>query len=281
MKKRNRVLLPLLSLLLAGSLAACGQGEATNNASGSAAGGSSAAPAETAADDEVLQKIQETKTLVVGTDATFQPFEFKNEKNEYVGFDNDLVHALPEELGAEKVEFVDTEFKGLIPGLQGKKFDMIASAMYITDERKQTIDFSDTYYPGGLAIMVKKDNKEIKGIDDLKGKKVSVQIGTKSVNFLKENYPEIQLVEVEKNVEMFLELESGRVDAVVTGRPAAQVYAKNNGTVTVLDEELTQEYYGFGIRKENQAFKEAVNEALQTLRDNGTYQEIVEKWFGK
>ncbi|WP_126426830.1 transporter substrate-binding domain-containing protein [Brevibacillus marinus] len=281
MKKRNRVLLPLLSLLLAGSLAACGQGEATNNASGSAAGGSSAAPAETAADDEVLQKIQETKTLVVGTDATFQPFEFKNEKNEYVGFDIDLVHALAEELGAEKVEFVDTEFKGLIPGLQGKKFDMIASAMYITDERKQTIDFSDTYYPGGLAIMVKKDNKEIKGIDDLKGKKVSVQIGTKSVNFLKENYPEIQLVEVEKNVEMFLELESGRVDAVVTGRPAAQVYAKNNGTVTVLDEELTQEYYGFGIRKENQAFKEAVNKALQTLRDNGTYQEIVEKWFGK
>lgn len=280
MKKVKRFLLPVLSIALVGSLAACGQGETASPSSGSAAGGSSTAPAESAPDDEVLKKIQETKTLVVGTDATFQPFEFKDENNEYAGFDIDLVHALAKELGAEKVEFVDTEFKGLIPGLQGKKFDMIASAMYITDERKQTIDFSDTYYPGGLAIMVKKENDEIKGIEDLKGKKVSVQIGTKSVNFLKENYPEIQRVEVEKNVEMFLELESGRVDAVVTGRPAAQVYAKNNGTVKVLDEELTQEYYGFGIRKENAAFTEAVNQALQSLKDNGTYQEIVNKWFG-
>lgn len=282
MKKIKSLLLPVLSLVLAGSLAACGQGGSATTSSGnsgSAAGGSSA-PAEAAPDDEVLKKIQETKTLVVGTDATFQPFEFKNENNEYVGFDIDLVHALAKELGAEKVEFVDTEFKGLIPGLQGKKFDMIASAMYITDERKQTIDFSDTYYPGGLAIMVKKENNEVKGIEDLKGKKVSVQIGTKSVNFLKENYPDIERVEVEKNVEMFLELESGRVDAVVTGRPAAQVYAKNNGTVKVLDEELTQEYYGFGIRKENVAFRDAINKALQTLKDNGTYQEIVNKWFG-
>ncbi|UFJ42487.1 transporter substrate-binding domain-containing protein [Brevibacillus humidisoli] len=267
MKKWKRVWLPALSILLAGSLAACGQEQATGGSGGST-------------EDEVLNKIKETKTLVVGTDATFQPFEFKNEKNEYVGFDIDLIRAVAEELGAEKVEFVDTEFKGLIPGLQGKKFDLIASAMYITDERKKTIDFSDTYYPGGLAIMVKKDNDAIKGMEDLKGKKVSVQIGTKSVNFLKEKYPDVERVEVEKNVEMFLELESGRVEAVVTGRPAAKVYAKNNGTVTVLDEELTEEHYGYGIRKENKAFTEAVNKALQTLKENGKYQEIVEKWFG-
>ncbi|MBO8162806.1 MAG: transporter substrate-binding domain-containing protein [Brevibacillus sp.] len=269
MNKWKRVGMTMLSLLLAGTLAACGQQQSS--------GGTN----ESAASDEVLNKIKETKTLVAGTDATFQPFEYKNAQNEYEGFDIDLIRAVAAELGAEKVEFVDTEFKGLIPGLQGKKFDIIVSAMYITDERKKTIDFSDSYYPGGLAIMVKKDNNTIKGIDDLKGKKVSVQIGTKSVSFLKENYPDIQLVEVEKNVEMFLELESGRVDAVVTGGPAAKVYAKNNGTVKVLDEPLTKEEYGYGIRKENQAFREAVNKALQTLKENGKYQEIVEKWFGE
>ncbi|MHB1404353.1 MAG: transporter substrate-binding domain-containing protein [Desulfitobacteriaceae bacterium] len=231
--------------------------------------------------DAVLQKIKETKTLTVGTDATFPPFEFKNGKNEYDGFDIDLVKAVAKQMGADKVEFVDTEFKGLIPGLQGHKFDMIVSAMYITDERKQTIDFSDTYYPGGLAIMVKKDNDQIKGADDLNGKKVAVQIGTKSDKFLQEKYPNAKLVQVEKNIEMFLSLESGRADAVVTGMPAAKVYAKQNSTVKVLEQPITHEDYGYGIRKENAEYTAAVNKALKDLKANGQYQAIVEKWFGK
>ena len=276
MKLFRKRLYSIMTLLLTGALAA-GCGTATDQSASSSAAGTEAA----ASSDEVLQKIKETKTLVVGTDATFQPFEFKNAQNEYEGFDIDLIREVAKELGAENVEFVDTDFKGLIPGLQGKKFDMIVSAMYITDERKQTIDFSDTYYPGGLTIMVKKDNESIKTAEDLKGKKVSVQIGTKSATFLKENYPEVQLVEVEKNVEMFLELESGRVDAVVTGMPAAKVYAKEHGTVKVLDVELTQEYYGYGIRKENAEFTKAVNEALKRLKENGKYDEIVAKWFGE
>lgn len=261
----------VLSVVLAAGLAVgCGKSEDTR-----------ANAPQAGVQDEVVQKIQETKTLTVGTDATFAPFEFKNDKKEFDGFDIDLIRAVAKELGATNVEFVDTEFKGLIPGLQGKKFDMIVSAMYITDERKQTIDFSDTYYPGGLTIMINKDNQAIKRIEDLKGKKVSVQIGTKSAKFLKENYPDIQLVEVEKNVDMFLELQSNRVEAVVTGKPAAQVYAKDHEKVTVLDQTLTEENYGYGIRKENKELTQKVNEALKTLKDNGQYQQIVEKWFGK
>ena len=232
-------------------------------------------------EDKVLNDIASSKVLKVGTDATFPPFEFKNEKNEFDGFDIDLIRAVAEELGADSVEFVDTEFKGLIPGLQAKHFDMIVSAMYITDERKETIDFSDTYFPGGLSIMVKKDNDSVQGIEDLYGKKVSVQIGTKSLKYLEENHPEIEIVGLEKNVEMFLELESDRVDAVVTGRPAGMVYAKENTGVKVLDGDLTEEYYGYGIRKENTGLTAEVNAALQTLKDNGKYDEIVNKWFGE
>lgn len=228
-----------------------------------------------------LSAIQDNKVLTVGTDATFQPFEFKDEKGEYAGFDMDLIREIGKELGAEEVKFVDTDFKGLVPGLQGKKFDMIVSAMYITDERKETIDFSDTYFPGGLSIMTKKGDESIKGLDDLKGKKVSVQIGTKSVEFLKNYSSDIKLAEVEKNVEMFLELESGRVDAVVTGLPAAKVYAKANDKVQVLEGTLTEEFYGYGIRKEDKELTEAVNKAIKTVKENGTYDEIVEKWFGK
>ncbi|MGC5324233.1 transporter substrate-binding domain-containing protein [Brevibacillus sp. SYSU BS000544] len=276
MKAFRKGLFSMLTVLLTSALVVgCGSQPASQQP---AAGGSTeqAAPA-----DEVLQKIKESKTLLVGTDATFQPFEYKNAQNEYEGFDIELVQAVAKELGAEKVEFVDTDFKGLIPGLQGKKFDMIVSAMYITDERKKTIEFSEPYYPGGLRIMVGKDNTTINSVDDLKGKKVSVQIGTKSAKFLKEKYPDVQLVEVEKNVEMFLELESGRVEAVVTGGPAAKVYAKQSGKVKVLDQELTQEEYGYGIRKDNPEFTKAVNDALKKVKDSGKHKEIVTKWFGE
>lgn len=228
--------------------------------------------------DGVVEKIKKTQVLNVGTDATFKPFEYKN-NGKYEGFDIELMEAVAKELGANKVEYVDTEFKGLIPGLLAKKYDVIVSAMYITDERKQTINFSDSYFPGGLSIMVKKDNQAVKGIDDLKGKKVSVQVGTKSAKYLEEKYKDITLVKVETNNEMFLELETGKVDAVVTGLPAAKTYAKATGSVKVLPETLTQEFYGYGLRKDDEELATAINTALKTLKDNGTYNQIAKKWF--
>lgn len=250
----------LLLLVLTMVLVACGDSEGETSKS------------------STLENIKETKVFKVGTDATFKPFEFKS-GDEFQGFDIELVNAIAKELGAEKVEFVDTEFKGLIPGLQAKKFDMIASAMYITDERKETIDFTDSYFPGGLSIMVNEGNNEIKSLEDLAGKEIAVQIGTKSVSYLEENQPEAHLVKVEKNTEMFLELESGKVEAVVTGLPAAKAYIKENGKMKVLEDTLTDEHYGFGLRKDDAELRDAVNEALKVLQDNGTYDEIVAKWF--
>ena len=232
----------------------------------------------TAKDDSVVEKIKKTKVLTVGTDATFKPFEYKKD-GKYEGFDIELIQVVAKELGAEKVEYVDTDFKGLIPGLLAKKYDVIVSAMYITDERKKTIEFSDSYFPGGLSIMVKKDDNNIKGIDDLKGEKVSVQVGTKSAKYLEEKYPDVILVKVETNNEMFLELETGKVAAVVTGRPAAKTYAKEKGTVKVLENTLTKEFYGYGMRKEDAELSKAINAALKTVKDNGTYAKIEKKWF--
>lgn len=243
-------------------------------------GGTAPAPAaKPEAPKGVVDKIKQTKVFTVGTDATFKPFEFKVD-GKYTGFDIELIEAVAKELGAAKVEYVDTEFKGLVPGLLAKKFDLIVSAMYITDERKQTINFSDTYFPGGLSIMVKKDNTDIKGVKDLNGKKVSVQIGTKSAKYLEEpQYKEIKLVKVETNNDMFMELETGKVNAVVTGLPAAKTYAKEKGTVKVLPDTLTEEFYGYGIRKEDADLVKAVNEALKKLKADGTYGKLVKKWF--
>lgn len=233
--------------------------------------------AETAA-KEAEAPAEDKGVLKVGSDCTFAPFEYE-ENGSYTGFDIDLMEAMAKEMGYSDVEFVNTEFKGLIPGLTAGKFDVIASAMYMTDERKETIDFSDSYFPGGLCIMVQNDNTDITGPDSLSGKRVAVQVGTKSVTYLEENYPDVERVEVEQNAEMFLQLETGKVDAVVTGRPAAMVYAKESGKVKVLDEGLTEELYGWGVRKGETELVDSLNTALAALKENGTYDEIKAKYF--
>ncbi|CAN7686288.1 transporter substrate-binding domain-containing protein [Pseudorhodoferax sp. LjRoot39] len=215
--------------------------------------------------------------LKVATDATFPPMEFF-ENNQRTGFDTELVEAIGKQMG-RKVEWVDIDFKGLIPALVSKRVDMAVSAIYITDERKKVVDFTVPYYAGGLVVMVKADNATIKSPADLAGKKVSVQVGTKSVGYLKEAHPKAQLVEVEKNQEMFNLVDVGRSDAAVTGKPAAYQYVRTRPGLKVLPEQLTTEEYGMAIRKDTPELTKAVNEALAMLKANGSYAAIVKKWF--
>lgn len=236
-----------------------------------------AAPAARAA-DAVMTEIAKTGVFRVGVDATFAPFEFVKDGKK-TGFDIELVEALAKKIGAKKVEWVDIDFKGLIPGLLANRFDMISSAMYITDARKKVVDFSDTYYPGGLVVMVKAGNKTIKTPADLAGKTVAVQIGTKSAKYLPEHYPSAKVVEVETNAEMFGQVETGRTDAVVTGKPAAKLYAQNHPSVKVLDEQVTVEEYGFAVRKDNPDLLNSINASLAALKADGTYAKLVDKWF--
>jgi polar amino acid transport system substrate-binding protein len=213
----------------------------------------------------------------VATDATFMPFEY-SENGKRMGFDVELIEAIAKQLN-KTVEWIDIDFKGLVPGLVANRFDVAASAIYITDERRKVVDFTDSYYPGGLVIMVKKGDDRIKGPEDLNGKKISVQVGTKSVNFLKDKFPLAERIEVEKNQEMFQLVEIGRTDAAVTGKPAAKVYARTRGTLEVLDQPLTIEEYGFALRKNNPELVKQFNEALKNLKADGTYDKLVSKYL--
>ncbi|MGN1204048.1 MAG: transporter substrate-binding domain-containing protein [Lachnospiraceae bacterium] len=282
---KKKIIAMLTAVMVMGALAGCGDSSSKQESTPAAEPKTeSVVSAESTESTEATTETTEATggkgTLYVGTDATFQPFEYV-ENDEYTGFDIDLMKALAEEMGYDDVEFVNTDFKGLIPGLTAKKFDVIASGMYITDERKESINFTDTYYPGGLSIMVLKEDDSISTIEDLKDKKVAVQVGTKSVTYLEENYPDIKRVEVETNNEMFLSLESGKADAVITGRPAAKVYASQSDKVKVLDYAVTEELYGFGIRKEDTELLDAMNAALATIKENGVYDEIAAKYFGE
>ena len=116
-------------------------------------------------------------------------------------------------------------------------------------------------------------------LKDLDGKKVTVQVGTKSVGWLKDNYPKVERIEVEKNQEMFNLVEIGRADAAVTGKPAAKVFAQAKPALHVLDEQLTTEDYGIAVRKDAPELRAAVNAALKKIKADGTYDKLVQKWF--
>lgn len=214
--------------------------------------------------------------LRVVTDATFPPMEFFQD-GKPTGFDIELIQALGKEMN-RPIELTNIDFKGLIPAIVSGRADAAISGIYITPERKNVVDFTDSYYAGGLVVLTKKDNK-IHSLKDLDGKKVSVQVGTKSVNYLTEHFPNVNRVEVEKNEEMFNLVKIGRADAAVTGRPAAKLYAQHNPDFIVLDEQITTEEYGVAVSKSQPQLRDALNAALKKIRDNGTYQKIVTKWF--
>jgi polar amino acid transport system substrate-binding protein len=217
--------------------------------------------------------------IKVATDATFPPFEYV-QSDKMTGFDIELVDAIAAASGL-KVEWVNIDFKGLIPALIAHRADMAASAIYITPPRQQVVDFSEPYYAGGLVALVKRSNAAIAKPADLAGKQVTVQVGTKSVSFLQQNYPKAHEVQVEKNDEMFNLVEIGRADAAVTGKPAALLYAKTHPDMKVLPESLTHEEYGFAIRKDEPDLLKTVNAGLQKVKADGTYNKLVSKWFGQ
>lgn len=215
-------------------------------------------------------------TIRAVTDATFPPMEFVKD-GKRTGFDIELVEALGQAMG-KKIQWIDIDFKGLIPALQANRADIAVSAIYITEDRKKVVDFTDPYYAGGLVVLTKKDGP-VKTLKDLDGRKVSVQVGTKSVNYLRDNYPKVERVEVEKNQEMFNLVQIGRSDAAVTGKPAAKLFAQAMPNLHVLDEQITTEEYGIAVPKTKPELTSELNAALKKIKADGTYDRIVNKWF--
>ncbi|SEE73905.1 L-histidine-binding protein /L-histidine ABC transporter membrane protein /L-arginine-binding protein /L-arginine ABC transporter membrane protein /L-lysine-binding protein /L-lysine ABC transporter membrane protein /L-glutamine-binding protein /L-glutamine ABC transporter membrane protein [Arthrobacter alpinus] len=228
-----------------------------------------------------LNDLQSGKlSLRVGTDATFPPFEFTDANGDKMGFDIDLVRALAKEAGIKNVEFIQMPFGNIVPALQANQVDVGASAIYISDERAKAIDFSGVYYPGGLAVFVAEDNTTVTSLADLAGKKIAVQVGTKSVEWLEQNQPKAQLVQVQTNDQMFSSVKLGQADAVVTGQPGGRYFIHQQGGLKQVGERLTNENYGYAFQKQDPAIRDAFNVALTSLKSNGGYDKLTAKWFG-
>ena len=130
-------------------------------------------------DKKEAKKAEPAKVLRVGTEPAFAPFEFPKEgSKELTGFDIELIQAIGKQMGT-KVEIAGMGFDALIPALNAGNIDAAIAGMTITEERKKAVTFSDPYYTSGLIVMVKKDNTAVKSVDDLKGKRIAAQIGTR------------------------------------------------------------------------------------------------------
>ncbi|MER1968840.1 glutamine ABC transporter substrate-binding protein GlnH [Castellaniella sp. GW247-6E4] len=218
------------------------------------------------------------KELVVATDTAFVPFEFKQD-GKYTGFDIQLWEAIAKEAGL-KYRLQPMDFNGIIPGLQTHNLDVALAGITIREDRAKVIDFSDPYYESGLAILVANDSP-IKTAKDLQDKTVAVKIGTATVDYLKANVPSAKLKLFPNIDNAFLELATGRVDAVVHDTPNVQYYAQTagKGKVKVVGSLKSGDFYGIAFPKGSELVP-VVNKALAALHANGSYDKLYETWFG-
>ncbi|MBR3008441.1 MAG: basic amino acid ABC transporter substrate-binding protein [Stomatobaculum sp.] len=289
----KKILSAVLAAAMTAMLAACG-GSSTST---------TAAPAETKAEETKAEetkaeetKAEETKAeeskaeeapaaeletvqkgkLVMVTNAEFPPYEF-HDQNAIVGIDVEIAGAIAEQLGLE-LEIEDIAFDSIIPEIVSGKADIGAAGMTVTEDRKQNVDFSDTYAHATQVIIVKEDS-EIKGVADLEGKVMGVQQGTTGDIYVSGDYGDAAVERYAKGMEAVQALAQGKVDAVVIDGEPAKQYIKEVEGLKIIDESYTDEDYAIAIKKGNTAMVEAVNAALAELKSEGKLDEIVAKYI--
>ncbi|MDQ0068799.1 polar amino acid transport system substrate-binding protein [Variovorax boronicumulans] len=262
----RRLTLSAAALLVGLALAGCGKQEA-------AAPAAASAPPPPAA----------ARVLVVGTDAAYAPFESQNEKGEVVGFDIDVVKAVAQKAGIE-VKFVNTPWEGIFNSLDQGDRDLLVSSITITDERRQTMDFSQPYFEARQLIAVKSDSAVAK-FDDIKTLKVGVQNGTTGDEVVGKllGKSNTAIKRFESTPLALKELEAGGVQAVVADNGVVAHYLANNaggGFKTVSDAGFPSEQYGIAVKKGNAELLAKIDKGLADIKADGTYAKIYASHFG-
>jgi glutamate/aspartate transport system substrate-binding protein len=240
------------------------------------------------AQEGTLDKIKRTGVLTIGTRTGSPPFAYINKNNEWVGFSIDLVEqlvrpAVEKEVGrAVKVEKKESAPQTRIPLLTSNSVDLISGTMTDTPERRQSVEFSLTFFYTGAQLLVKKGSP-IHGVSDLAGKRVASQQGSTNAKILREKYPQAQLREFPDQPAAFQALAQGQVDAYTND--GIQLYglkakAPKPDDWDVVGDFYSEEPYGMAMRKGDLKFKQVVDAGLKQGFESGKYFEIYEKWFG-
>jgi polar amino acid transport system substrate-binding protein len=235
-----------------------------------------------------LERINQSGTLTLGTRTGSPPFAYVNAKNEWVGFSIDLVEelvkpAIEKKLGKTiKVEKKESTPPTRIPLLTSNAVDLIAGTMTDTRTRRDSVDFSITFFVTGAQFLVKKGSK-IRGIKDIDGKRIAAQQGSTNARIIREKAPKAQLREFPDQPAAFQALLQGQVDAYTNdGIQLAGLKAKaaNPAQWDIVGDFFSYEPYGMAMRKNDADFRNVVNNGLMDGIESGKYFEIYDKWFG-
>ncbi len=236
--------------------------------------------AATAHAEDLLDQVKARGTLRIGLEGTFPPFDSKNAKGELVGFDVDIAKAVAAKLGVKPV-FTTTEWSGIIAGLQAGKFDVIVNQVGATDARKQVLDFSTPYtYSGAQLIQRKDDTRDFKSLDDLKGKKLGVGLGTNYEQMAK-SVPGIDVKTYPGASEYLRDLASKRLDAALNDKLMLAYLTKNSPLPLKAGAIVGSEPpSAIPFKKGNPKFEKAIDDAIAQLDADGTLKKISDQWFG-
>lgn len=252
------------------SMAACGS---TDNSSSDAKDGSAAAE---------TTKTSDSDTLVMATNATFPPYEYVDGE-ECKGIDIEIAQAIADAMG-KKLEVDDIDFDSIIPAITTGKADMALAGMTVTDERKENVDFSDSYATGVQVIIVPEDS-DITSPDDLANDKmIGVQQGTTGHIYCSDTpenggFGEDHVTAYPNGASAIQALQTGKVDAVVIDNEPAKAFVAENPGLKILDTEYVTEDYAIAVKKGNTELLDQINETLAKLKADGTLQSIIDKYI--
>ncbi|MDN3522859.1 transporter substrate-binding domain-containing protein [Halomonas ramblicola] len=222
-------------------------------------------------------------TVNVVTDPSFVPFEMMDaDTGEMIGFDMDMINEIAERAGFE-VNLTTMEFNGIIPAVQTGSQEIAIAGITITEERAEIVDYSDPYYDSGLRIMVRADNDEVETLEDLEGMTIATKIGSTSYDFLQETFGEdTEITPYPGTSDMYMALLGRNVDAAFYDAPNVSYFAqtRGEGRTKVVGPLYEGQQYGI-VFHQGSEWVEPVNQALAEMREDGTYDEIYEKWFGE
>lgn len=224
--------------------------------------------------------------LRIGTEGAYPPFNYIDAEGQAAGFEIDLAKEMCKRMKAE-CEFVVQDWDGIIPGLLAAKYDAIIASLYITDERKEKITFSDKYYKVPTRFVVPKDGDIEISAEGLAGKVIGTQRATSFERFMRDEFPDVELRVYATMDEAYLDLSSGRVDAIIGDvvalsesfltKPGGEGFEFRGPNFT--DPEWFGYGAGVGVRKEDQGLADAFSAAIAEIRKDGTYETIAGKWF--
>lgn len=229
-------------------------------------------------EEDLWTQIQKRGTIKIGTEGTYRPFSFHGQDNQLTGFDVEVAKELAKRMGV-KAEFVETPWDGMLSSLQTKKIDTVANQVGIKPERKDKLDFSDPYTISYAQIVVHKDNSEIQGIKDLKGKVAGQTLTSNFGKYSKDAGAQVKGYETFDDT--LKDVVNRRIDFTINDRTAiAEALKKSNYPVKTVGDPIEKVYTAFPVPKNNPKLLQEINKALESMKKDGTLTNISKKWFG-